>query len=70
MTIVRLYRGGPSWQNEDGDEVAKGAWYGRYVDYSVEDHVQTNPWDSTWVSLTSDLTVACYFALSQKEIFA
>ena len=67
MTTVRLYRGGPSWRNEEGDEVAKGTWFGRTVEHSVVDHVQKNPWDSPWVSLTSDVTVACYFAISQKE---
>lgn len=48
-------------------QVAKGTWYGSKRQYSVEEHLATNPFDSQWVSLTTHWGVACYFAVSQKD---
>ena len=65
---LELYRGGPSWTDAAGNEVAKGVWYWSSARYTPEEHMACNPWDSQWISLTSDWAVACYFACSKKDL--
>ena len=65
--VLTLYRGGPLWTDSEGNELAKGTWHGHSDRYTPQQHIAENPWNSQWLSLTSDWTVACFFACAKKD---
>ena len=62
---VLVFRGDKKTTTTD-TLVAKGGLDG--WEYSIEEHVATNPRDSNWISLTSSFAVAFWFAVSRKSV--